>query len=1146
MTATATATTGAQVRDRLVDSLRLDLIGPEGAEAERLPESPSDRYLTGFLVPWSLHGRPNQQEPAWQDEAEEEALGGQEPLLKATDAKPDTGTRRPGRLPNALGLTVMLPREAHSLAVTASWGDYRFEVVDEGAGDESRAEAWQRHPKQRHESLPLKPGDHEIALEEGPTGMRLRWVVRHLSDTRQVVTLFLVNRRLPVPKDLREGDPRGDAAKAFQARLEAHAPEAGFAPRPNHGHEGASDQELAETELRFRNRREWGVGHGVGVRCEGQGPAGGPATVATDWLPEAWVPRVVPAEAHEVGLSAEDLNMAQISNPSLSGPQLQARLMPMVASYRAWVAKQATSPLATLDRESTDDREQALERLVDRMQLAVGRLEAGLALLAGDADVALAFRLANAAMEKAQAQRQGQAGKATWRPFQLAFLLQALPGLAQPHHPDRDVVDLLYFPTGGGKTEAYLGLAAFAMVHRRLKHPGREGGGMAVLMRYTLRLLTLDQVGRALQLVMALELMRQAGEEPRLGDWPFELGIWLGGEVTPNKLGEVNDQDPDSARSRTTEHKKNPKLAPAPLPLTACPWCGTSLEHKPEAYRLWPNEQQPKRLRVHCQGPKCPFGGLNALPLVGVDEELYRRLPAFVIGTVDKFAGLPWLEGAGQLFGWVQAWDADGYLAHGGLGGHSLPQGLPGPNLIIQDELHLISGPLGTMVGLYEAAVEALGERRGPDGLSWRPKIVASTATVRRAGEQIRALYARPDDKGWALFPPLGPDPDDRFFARSLSDRHQARRYVGVAARGVSTKVVMMRTMLALLSAAEHQGQQGPPEATDAYRTLVAYFNSLRELGGALRIVKDEVAQRLVKYGARGRSEGPDGGLAARTLRGDPVELTSRVSTADVALTKQRLSTTWSAEPKSNAVDVALATNMIATGLDVTRLGLMLVHGQPLTHAEYIQASSRVGRDPERRPGLVITVLQVNKARDRSHLEHFTHHHEVFEGMVEATSVTPFAESALDRGLEAVAVAMVRHLLAPLRGSKGARGMVQHRSAAEVVADRLAERARLVQPGDEALAQSVRQRVTHLLDRWFKEAARFEEANAPLQYGTEIKGPGKPKAWLRSPQDEEDPAFGEVGAQVVASRSLRDVEGSSPVRLLRMNSHRLLQEAEDA
>src|SRR5207247_4432732 len=271
----------------------------------------------------------------------------------------------------------------------------------------------------------------------------------------------------------------------------------------------------------------------------------------------------------------------------------------------------------------------------------------------------------------------------------------------------------------------------------------------------------------------------------------------------------------------------------------------------PYSFALLPNDDQPSELCIVCTNFECDFTRGRALPIVAVDEQLFRRLPAFLIATVDKFASLPWVGQSGALLGGADRADAKSFYgaAEPGRATH-LATPLPPPDLVIQDELHLISGPLGTMAGLYEAAIEALCVRQiaGP---AVPPKIVASTATVRRAQDQIQALFARPLTQ---VFPPPGPDRRDSFFAHTVpSSDVAARLYVGIASQGRNPKVLMRKAWLALMGAAERAyrdagGHKNHENPADPYMTVLGYFNSLRELGGARRILEEEVQNTIKGY----------------------------------------------------------------------------------------------------------------------------------------------------------------------------------------------------------------------------------------------------------------------------------------------------------
>jgi len=950
------------------------------------------------------------------------------------------------------------------------------------------------------------------------------------SGTRSV-SVFLVNRRTPLADDLR------DQAFAFQAQLEIHS-DRPFVPRPNLRNLGSNDWDERVADLQYYDAFEFAVGHSVATEalvndaheCWG---------VHTCWIPQAEVEHVAPVAIQGVELSMEALG--QVADAA----EVQAKLGAFITQYREWINQQrSTMPTSPARRRDT------AEELLQRASVAANRIAQGIALLA-DPQVLEAFRIANRAMAAAARQRQlsvvssqlSEKGNGAqpplttdnrqlttpstpsphWRPFQLAFLLMNLPGLVDPQHDDRDVVDLLFFPTGGGKTEAYLGLAAFTLVLRRLKNPGIASAGLSVLMRYTLRLLTLDQLSRAATLICALELERQRDVE-KLGTWPFEIGLWVGQAATPNFMGAKGDSNSNSARARTIAFQ-NDNRKPSPIPLEECPWCGTKF--KAASFQLLPNPDVPLDLRVTCINRRCAFTRNNPLPIVAVDEPVYRRLPCFMIATVDKFAAMPWTGDVGQCFGRVDRYDKDGFYGpcHPAQGQRLPVDRLLPPALIIQDELHLISGPLGTIVGLYETALDELCSHE-IDGRKVRPKIVASTATVRRAESQIRALFNRQKVE---IFPPPGPDRRDSFFAATHSTaQSNARMYLGIAAQGRSPKVVMLRVYLVLLAAAQkaylaHGKKPDPANPADPYMTLLGYFNSLRELGGARRLIEDEVGNRVSGYASRKRVSEADGLFADRKIAYEVVELTSRVSTDKVAEAKRQLSLTFN---DKDHVDVAIATNMISVGLDIVRLGLMVVFGQPKTSAEYIQATSRVGRSPER-PGLVVTLLNIHRPRDRSHYERFAAYHESFYCSVEATSVTPFSPRALDRGLAGTLVALARHGHAPMTPALGAGQILTERPAldfvVEVLGNRIQAHAQLPPEEAAALRQRVHDRARDLLDEWSRIAMEQHNVGGRLQYQTEVGAARRLLYEFLNPDlKRQPPRF----KKFRANRSMRDVEPS--------------------
>ena len=1121
----------ADIRARLTHALRLDLIGPDPDEPqvdEVLSAPPSRWYLTGFLAPSSAPANQKQDDDD-QGELELTEAGGPEDE-NAASADPPAAKR--GQFPSSLGVSVLVPANVSELRVSVRWGDYEPREV----GSRPDVE-WVRREHREAVVIGLNDDGANPAVASVPDSGELEIVtsarrIRRPQDLvglpagTRAVSVFLVNRRVPI-----EGkDELKDSRFIFQASITVEADKP-FVARPNPRGRDADDPDERIADLQYRNVMEYAVGHGTSARTTLVG--GECYRVDTTWMPQAEVERVEPASMLDVELRMEAL--AAMPN----GAAARAALASLTSNYRLWIDEQR------MVAPASGPQGEVAGSLLQRARLAADRIDAGLALL-DSPDVLSAFQLANRAMGMAARQRRGQergvgpetVEPPTWRPFQLAFVLMNLRAFVEPAHTDREIVDLLFFPTGGGKTEAYLGLAAFAILLRRLRNPGVESAGVTVLMRYTLRLLTLDQLSRAATLVCALELIRQApGMSERLGTWPFEIGLWVGKAATPNRMGNVGERDQTTARAKTIKHRNNSRRA-APVPVETCPWCGTKF--KPESFQLgltradgsWKTDtDNPQDLRVVCMYAACRFKGRNPLPIVAVDEPLYRRVPCFVIATVDKFAGLPWTGASGALLGGADRYDAAGFYGPWEPNvGQKLPTPLSPPDLIIQDELHLISGPLGTMAGLYETAIDALCTRT-VNGHSVRPKIIASTATVRRADAQIQALFTR---NGVEVFPPPGPDRRTSFFAETVSLANKpGRQYLGIAAQGRSLKVVLLRTYLALLAAAEKcwvedGGAKNRTNSADPYMTLLGYFNSLRELGGSRRIVEDEVASQVGARANRKRVGEAEGCFADRVMSREVCELTSRESTDKVADTKRRLGIGFSDKEKgSDRVDVALATNMISVGLDITRLGLMVVLGQPKATAEYIQATSRVGRD-ESKPGLVVTLLNVHRPRDRSHYERFEAFHASFYRAVEATSVTPFAPRALDRALPALVVALARHGRAALTPPKGAIAMVGERASLADIPEILASRARkhrTLSADDEARINAYLQaRVKDLLDSWAKLAKKQQDVGARLVYQRFESAAGKPL--LHQPLEAPDPDLGQDGRKFKAPRSLRDVEPS--------------------
>jgi hypothetical protein len=922
----------SRVRTHLTRALYADLVGPhQGAKVhststEILPTRPSSWYLTGFLVP----DKDRVIEPDVL-----EGLGTGDDIQTEESSAEEHEPKQKKLFPASMGMSVLLPEEARAVTAQVSFAQY-FACDDGGApwktGSKKR---WCRRP---HAQVEIELALDSAMLQRGYAVPSVPgvWLIGRLSTFERelasvaagtkALSLFVVNRQAT------DADRR-DESILFQVQLALRS-QSGFIPRPNIRGQSSDDFDARTMDLHYRNRFEYAVGHNVAVEPVIKPERGehNVLEVRTRWIPGVEVRSVRAGQIDGVEVKMEALAGIKSSD------EVYAALHKLPEAYLLWIELQAKEKLSK-------DRTATRHELLIQARKACARIQSGIDLLKTDSQVRRAFNLANKAMAMAARRRSPEryeAGAAPeWRLFQLAFVLINLAGIADPTHEDRKTVELIFFPTGGGKTEAYLGVAAFAMLLRRMRgaNEPHQGLGVAVLLRYTLRLLTLDQLERATALVCALEVLRRL-QPAELGKVRFAAGLWVGQSTTSNRLADFVEAN---------ENFKNKRRETSPVPIELCPWCKKPLTAGSVEVR--PNQRNPERIIVRCMNSgKCEFANPepDGLPLVFVDEQIYSELPAFLIATVDKFAMMPWRGEAGLLFG--RATHMHDGRFYGPLDkrpqGVELPNGLLPPDVIVQDELHLITGPLGTMVGLYEVALELLASRQ-IGGKQVHPKIIASTATANHAHDQIEKLYG--SDKVTAVFPPPALDALETFFSE-VNEQGPGRLYVGVAAPGHPLKRVLLRTYVSLLTAARKVADTAEdPQLADAYMSLIGYFNALRELGGMRRLVEDDVRTWCKNHAERVplNERGSSPWFSARSVS-EPLELTSRESTGGITKTKDRLSRSHAAD---NATDVVLATNMISVGIDIERLGLLVVAGQPKTTSEYIQATSRVGRDANR-PGL--------------------------------------------------------------------------------------------------------------------------------------------------------------------------------------------------
>ncbi len=1086
----------AYIRDLMQNAIIDDLLGPaDGPVEEIIGMSVRDRYLVGKLAP---------QDTVVTDEDDLTGAGAEDDQEGTREV--DASTNQ-SLVPSSLGFTFCVDSTIDKVKLSANWGRYErteSERINEKTDKPFRC--WKRMPSGGSVIISLHQRKIEpLAIDSNcPEVIVQGSVSAALDNGDRLVTLFLINNQT-----VSQEDKNKDSAWVFQPKLVVHDTEkkAVFRRRPVLDSRG-SDNELEALEMIYRKKVEFAVGHGISIHATT--PENDPEhaiEIRTSVLPEYEVPITETPGLADADRSAMRrmiaegfLDMDRLAE--IAKDELVSGLKILTEDYALWISEQK-------DRIGKDvlGYDNAAKAAMDRCTEVMQRLNEGIGLLETDENALEAFRFTNRAMasqrirsiyalsirrgEKPDLTKLNTANNRSWRPFQLAFILLSIPALADPEHKDRAEsltahADLLWFPTGGGKTEAYLGVAAFTMSIRRLQ--GELGGldgrrGLAVIMRYTLRLLTLQQFQRATTLICAMEVIRRS-DKSKWGSEPFTIGLWVGNRVTPGTT-----EDAHHGIQNFRDGKRPGSNSPAQL--TSCPWCGSEIAEGRdiEVKRF---KKDIGRTIIYC-GDKfghCDFSRSKSkdmgLPVLVVDDEIYRHPPTILIATVDKFAMMAWRGQVRTLFGrasqecerhgvlWPEAECTGNHNAKGNLPKVTVKNIKPirPPDLIIQDEFHLISGPLGTMVGLYETAVDELSTWKIGDK-SIRPKIIASTATVRKAEEQVNYVFLR----RVAVFPPHGLDVEDNFFSvqRPINQK-SGRRYMGICSPGSSRPAVLIRMYVAVLTAAQALFERFG-QAADPYMTVVGYFNSLRELGGMRRLAEDDVQTRAYRVQM---SDVTRPGMNQRSVR-NVEELTSRVSSKDIPKKLDQLEVKFNAtlengkfvsrweKGETRAIDIVLATNMLSVGVDVNRLGIMAVNGQPKNTAEYIQATSRVGRVF---PGLICTVLTWSRPRDLSHYETFEHYHATFYKHVEAQSVTPFAPRALDRGLTGTMISLMRLRYDELNPNLGAMEL-DNVACSEVIATRdvISERAWKAS-NRKTIKDNAGAMVSDRADRWVKESTR--------------------------------------------------------------------------
>lgn len=952
-----------EAREKIVRIVSEDLLGPVTND-EVLNETPTSYYIMGKLYPKTDK----------ENEPDDNTTSADLDVIDADSSLASANMKDP----RAMGITYTVKKDVNEVSIIINYAFYkpfsikeandnhinisRYNSLIEAASDKEKERMvfWERQAFQRNVIIPTDKN----SITEIESGVYLKSFFHFLSETgERIITSVLTNERY-----ISDGDRNKVAANTVMQ------PEIIIT-----GSQGQTDvftevkrqvalsdnEELIQLDMLYASDKCFAQGHGCSVLWD-KGNIG-IDRIRTVFIPSYNLHQMKAAEIK--GLKV--FNMYYLFKAEQN--DVIAGLRQFLELYSKWIIEtqsEANADKYAKYRDTADNNIRDCKKMLFRIEHSIDLIAKP------NSKEWTAFRYANEAMFLQRCRTIEKQnilnGVATdidndsinWYPFQLAFILLEIASFVEPDGDDRRLVDLLWFPTGGGKTEAYLGIAAFSIFYRRISHPD-TCNGLTVIMRYTLRLLTIQQFERASMLICACELLRNKYDVP--GD-EISIGLWVGNNFTP---GTIEDADTVLTKIKAVGDIGNDDTNPCQLKV--CPWCGNRLY--PKNYKV---NKAKYRMEIRCTNAVCDYHDVP-LPVRLIDEEIYEYRPSFLVATVDKFAQIAIQGKTSALF--------------------SVDNDDLAPELIIQDELHLISGPLGTMTGIYEAAITHICESKG------RPvKVIASTATIRNASNQIRALYGR----DYNQFPPQGINADDSFFAiEATEDEKPTRLYTGIMGVGTTFTTTLIRLYAAWLFASRYLVDLGYDDnVIDNYWTLTGYFNSIRELGATQTQIVDDIQSRY-KYLKENKFKDKYADFSGEDKYENLVELTGRMSNDRISsVIQEDLKKTYIKDNHSEVFDFVLASNMISVGVDVGRLGTMAVAGQSKTNAEYIQATSRVGRN---NPGLVFTVYNANRSRDRSHYEQFSKYHSALYRYVEATSLTPFSDRARDRGLQALFVTLCRY-----------------------------------------------------------------------------------------------------------------------------------------
>ena len=970
-------------RDQLIENVRKSVFGPtpidEDEEQNEILKinSPNDVYITGVLYPKGVYAKENNDtsDDNTDDSNSEEIIPSiKEEIINNNnkDLEQDDSNNLANQFrPSSAGLTFAVD-SLEEIYFELNFGIYEKEEYEDDK--KNKRKGFRRIPKKQNYTF-SKDGISYPAEREQNIDLKV--------STKKVlnkyyVTAFLVNEYIAETNSV-------DTRKCFfQIQLNIKLSRNSRFVGLEKTSEESLNQESQVLNLLYRKKKRFATGHGCSTNWTNKENKEEIQEINISYLPiheiEAILPRLQSFDSSKkINLSMEFLSAENSENNLII-----SNLINLADDYESWIEEQ--SKIA----QTLNQHKNASEITISIAQKFLNRIRSGISILEENEDAINAFKIANRAMliqqihdsfvtrnaesinfsddddiiDKKCGQYKSDEKKGSWRPFQLAFILINIESIFNDQSSERDIVDLIWFPTGGGKTEAYLGLSAFTILLRRIRDP--KNIGCTILMRYTLRLLTSDQFSRLTGLVLALEKIRKEKYlEIDLGDDEISAGLWVGNSLTFNKRQDAVD----------SKNKGNPPRAG----IEKCPSCGTNIEDLDE------RENNYKTIKIYCGNEKCEWhrSKKQAFPIYSIDEDVYEKCPTIIIGTVDKFAQISWhdLDNSiknrrilpGNLFGFEKEWDP--------------------PELIIQDELHLISSELGSMFGAFEIVIDFLCSKKK------KVKVIASTATIKDYQSQCKTLFNRAS----MAFPVDVLNFGDSYFA--YPDNEQTgRKYMGVMTTASSFQSGLRNLVASILQLTiphnDFENGEFKNNEFATYGTLVWYFNSNRERASAISLVqadiKEEIERIIYRYGIN---------KECRRFLTEPKELYGGQDSWKINSILDNLKTSNWEFKAHNRIDVLLSTSMISVGVDLGKLGLMIVNGQPKVTSEYIQASSRVGRI---KPGLVFTVYNSAKSRDRSHYENFKDYHQSMYKYVESSGSTPFTARAREKILPSILISLCK------------------------------------------------------------------------------------------------------------------------------------------